>query len=103
MAAAFLTAKSGKFVIALGIGLFAAGVGYLWRLADGERPPAPAGFGRMSVAEAYRVLELRPGASADDIKNAHRRLMKEAHPDHGGSNERAARLNAAKELLIARA
>ena len=50
--------------------------------------------------EAYRVLGLQPGASKEAIKAAHRRLMQRVHPDHGGSDELAARVNKAKDLLL---
>ncbi|MFO1434249.1 MAG: DnaJ domain-containing protein [Candidatus Competibacteraceae bacterium] len=50
--------------------------------------------------EAYRVLGLSPGASREAIKAAHRRLMQRVHPDHGGSDELAARVNKAKDLLL---
>lgn len=50
--------------------------------------------------EAYRVLGLAPGASKEAIKAAHRRLMQRVHPDHGGSDELAARVNRAKDLLL---
>ncbi len=101
---ALLAARTGRFPVALGLGLFALGLVAFWRL-DAERlarapPPPPPPGGRMSLQEAYAVLGLAPGASVDEIKQAHRRLMKRAHPDAGGSNARAARLNAAKELLL---
>jgi len=50
--------------------------------------------------EAYKVLGLKPGASREAIKAAHRRLMQRVHPDHGGSDELAARVNKAKDLLL---
>jgi curved DNA-binding protein CbpA len=56
----------------------------------------------MSEQEAYKVLGLQPGASEGEIRAAHRRLMKDAHPDHGGSDAMAARLNAAKDVLLGR-
>lgn len=49
---------------------------------------------------AWHILELSPGASDGEIRAAHRRLMKKYHPDHGGTAEQAARLNAAKDLLL---
>lgn len=50
--------------------------------------------------EALRVLGLDDVATAGDVKRAHRRLMKEHHPDRGGSTEMAARLNRAREQLL---
>jgi DnaJ domain len=54
----------------------------------------------MSVTEAYEVLDLKPGATEDDIKTAHRKLMKKFHPDHDGSAYMAAKINQAKDILI---
>ena len=62
--------------------------------------PAPDDEGRvMSTAEALRLLGLKPGASREDIRAAHRRLMRKVHPDLGGSDALAAMLNAAKAAL----
>ena len=65
----------------------------------GHGCPAPGGRG-MSVDEAYDVLGLRPGASKDEIREAHHKLMLKNHPDHGGSTYIAAKLNQAKEILL---
>jgi len=54
----------------------------------------------MTRDEAYQVLGLAPGATPDEIRAAHRRLMLGAHPDHGGSTWIAARLNQARDLLL---
>jgi DnaJ domain len=54
----------------------------------------------MSRDEAYAILGLKPGATADAVKAAHKRLMKDFHPDKGGSDYLAAKINAAKDVLL---
>jgi hypothetical protein len=57
--------------------------------------------GRMTRTKALQVLGLKEGATADDIRTAHRRLMKTMHPDLGGSDFLAAQINEAKDVLLA--
>lgn len=64
--------------------------------AAGSPPPSSA----MTAEEAYRILGLKPGAGNDDIKAAYRRLMGQLHPDHGGSDYLAAKVNQAKDFLM---
>jgi hypothetical protein len=73
----------------------------------GERPrgsggSARPGGGDMTVEEAYAILGLGPGADAEAIKEAHRRLMVKLHPDHGGSDYLATKINRARDVLLHR-
>lgn len=66
--------------------------------AEGAR--AARGGGRMGREEALAVLGLPDGASENEIRAAHRRLMRSAHPDSGGSNWLASRINEARDVLL---
>jgi len=56
----------------------------------------------MDVEEACRILGIAPGVGKTEILAAHRRLMKLVHPDKGGSDYFASKLNEARDLLLGR-
>lgn len=107
-----------KLAIAGGTGLS------LWLMGRGQTVPglalggataalAYAGWMRSRVAvrpideiEARQLLGVGLNASAEEILAAHRRLIAQVHPDvnpdKGGSAEMARRVNAARDLLLAR-
>jgi hypothetical protein len=108
-----LLAMRSHFEYALALGALAMGMlGYQQALSafkpkhplpNGTReqePPSHRGKVRMSRDEALRVLGLKAEASNEDIKSAHRRLLKDYHPDKGGTDYIAAKINEAKDVLL---
>jgi len=108
---ALLLFLSGRGGIALGaLALFGPLIWQRWRAAhpsgaqggpsQQQQQPPPRRPGNMTREEAYQVLGLRPGASEADIRGAHHRLMRGAHPDSGGSDWLASRINQARDVLL---
>jgi hypothetical protein len=67
---------------------------------SGARHAGPHDAGAMTHEEAYNILGLEPGATAADVRQAHRRLMQRVHPDLGGNAFLAQRVNEARDLLL---
>ena len=76
-----------------------------------QRFPGGGPFGReqqrpeqgehgLTREEALQVLGLEEGASREDIVAAHRKLMQKLHPDRGGNDYLAAKINQAKDFLL---
>ena len=64
-----------------------------------QEAPGDSG-GNMGRSEALAVLGLAEGATEEDIVAAHRKLMQKLHPDRGGNDYLAAKINQAKDLLL---
>ena len=111
---ALATAGRINFAFLTGIAAWALlfGAGPPWqRTPYGPNGPGPqqgrgsSGLPRataMSHAEALTVLGLREGASQAEIRAAHRRLIQQTHPDKGGTDYLAAKINEAKDVLSRR-
>jgi hypothetical protein len=61
---------------------------------------ATASYGGMGLDEACDTLGLTPAASREEIIGAHRRLIQKMHPDRGGNDYLAAKINEAKSVML---
>lgn len=69
--------------------------------AGSEKPGGGTPWGStMTREEACEVLNISLDASPEEVKVAHHALMKKIHPDQGGSNYLASKINQAKALLL---
>jgi hypothetical protein len=105
----------GILILLIGVGLFTMNfvkerlLFASFQNLDEDEPPSQSGArigsrpaGGMTRAEALAVLGL--GDAEDDaaINAAHRRLIARAHPDQGGTNYMAAKINEARDVLLQR-
>jgi hypothetical protein len=116
----------GALLLRFGVNWLVVGVGMLLALVRGLLPllrflpflqnlrqgSAPGGAGggsdgrssvrrpqRMSRQEALQVFGLAENATREDVQREYRRLMRQVHPDLGGSSYLAAKINEAKDVL----
>ncbi len=97
-AGAVLAASRGVWLASLGL----AGAGLWLAVQSRIRPVTPRApvSERLSEAEAQAILGVSANATTQDIQAAWRRLMARAHPDQGGTEGLAARVNAARDRLL---
>ncbi|MGI9284931.1 MAG: molecular chaperone DnaJ [Pseudomonadales bacterium] len=68
----------------------------------GDGSKASSASAPMTVAEALAILGLQDPVSAEDITLAHRRLIQKLHPDRGGNDYLAAKINEARDVLLSK-
>ena len=94
LAGGALAASRGAWLPAAGL----LGTG-LWLVLNSRIRQVAARTEAMSASEARSVLGVGTDATTEQIQAAWRRLMTRAHPDQGGSEGLASRLNAARDRL----
>ena len=95
IAGAVLLAARGSWLFAAAL----AGAGLWLTVASRQRSPGPR-TETMSAAEARSLLGVSADATPQQINTAWKRLMARAHPDQGGTEGLASRLNAARDRLL---
>ncbi|QMU60630.1 MAG: DnaJ domain-containing protein [Gammaproteobacteria bacterium] len=55
---------------------------------------------KMTKDEAHRILGVDDNATKDEIIEAHRTLIQKMHPDRGGNDYLATKINQAKDYLL---
>ena len=63
----------------------------------------PVAKERMDLEEAAKVLGVDLYADQSDIRAAHKKLISQIHPDKGGTDYLAAKINEARDVMMARA
>lgn len=94
----------GVLLAARGAWLPAAGLigASLWLTVASRQRAAGPRSEPLSEAEARSLLGVEANATRQEINTAWKRLMGRAHPDQGGTEGLASRLNAARDRLLKR-
>lgn len=97
LAGAFLAARGSLLIGVIAIAIAATWYrGLSWRMLKN----AKLAVGADAVEQARLLLGVSRFDSASSIREKHRALMAEHHPDVGGEDHRARELNAARDLLL---
>lgn len=100
--ALFILAITGRLpaAIAIVVAMWPIALGW-WKMKSRQKQEQVGDTGGpMTAEEALEILGLKDDATEEDIKAAYKKLIAKVHPDHEGSEWMAAKLNAAKDLLL---
>lgn len=61
---------------------------------------APSVSAKLGVDEAAAILGVAIDASDDDVRAAHKKLISQLHPDKGGTDYLAAKINDARNFML---
>jgi hypothetical protein len=101
-AAAAVFGVLGRFPQAVLLALLGAWLSMSVRRTAGPRHTRAAVVEGPDVQAAAAILGVAPDASEDEVQAAYLRLIRRAHPDHGGTSGLAAQLNAARDAMMRR-
>ena len=102
LAGAVLAGSRGAWLITAGLAGAGAYLIFSSRIRPAAPRPVPTLGQTLTDAEARAILGVEPNATPKAINAAWRRLMGRAHPDQGGTEGLAARVNAARDRLLGR-
>eukprot|EP00793_Prasinoderma_coloniale_P004435 PRCOL_00000195-RA len=72
-----------------------------WAASPASKRYYEGGFQeKMTRREAAQILGIRESSKPDKVKETHRRVMLANHPDAGGSDYVASKINEAKDVLL---
>lgn len=73
---------------------------YLRRRAEHQQQQQAPASGQMTREEAALILGIPVQSEQSEVRDAHRRLIQKNHPDQGGSDYLAAKINQARDVLL---
>lgn len=80
--------------------LLAAAPQLLKILQSYERTQSNAPHTQLTREEAALILGVSPTANEEQVRDAHRRLIQKNHPDRGGTDYLASKINQARDMLL---